>query len=100
MTINEYQHECLKTMPKNLYRGEQALMSLMGMSSDTGSLLDIYSRILYDGQPLNEDEVMPMFDEVCLRLSHLARNLAICADAFDYDLETVLNRTLNEGKED
>ena len=93
MTINEYQHECLKTMPKNLYRGEQALMSLMCMSSDTGSLLDIYSRILYDGQPLNKDEV-------CLRLSHLAWNLAICADAFDYDLETVLNRTLSEGKED
>lgn len=93
MTINEYQHECLETMPKNLYRGEQALMSLMGMSSDTGSLIDIYKRILYDGQPLNKDEV-------CLRLGHLARNLAICADAFDYDLETVLNRALSEGKED
>lgn len=92
MTINEYQKECLKTMPKNLYRGEQALMSLMVMSSDAGSLLDIYSRILYDGQPLNKDEV-------CLRLSHLALNLAICADAFDYDLETVLNRVLSEGKE-
>lgn len=93
MTINEYQHECLKTMPKNLYRGEQALMSLIGMSSDAGSLLDIYKRILYDGHPLDKEEV-------CLRLSHLARNLAICADAFDYDLETVLNRALNEGKED
>lgn len=93
MTINEYQHECLKTMPKNLYRGEQALMSLMGMSSDTGSLLDIYKRILYDGHPLDKEEV-------CLRLSHLAWNLAICADAFDYDLETVLNRTLSERKED
>ena len=92
MTINEYQHECLKTMPKNLYRGEQALMSLMGMSSDTGSLLDIYSRILYDGHPLDKDEV-------CLQLSHLARNLAICADAFDYDLEAVFNRTLSERKE-
>lgn len=93
MIINEYQHECLKTMPKNLYRGEQALMSLMGMASDSGSLLDIYSRILYDGHPLDKEEV-------CLRLSYLARNLAICADAFDYDLETVLNRALNEGKED
>lgn len=93
MIINEYQHECLKTMPKNLYRGEQALMSLMGMASDSGSLLDIYSRILYDGHPLDKEEV-------CLRLSYLARNLAICADAFDYDLDTVLNRALNEGKED
>ena len=93
MTINEYQQECLKTMPKNLYRGEQALMSLMGMSSDTGSLLDIYSRILYDGHPLDKDEV-------CLRLGRLARNLAICADAFDYDLETVLNRTFSEMRED
>lgn len=92
MTINEYQKECLKTMPKELYRGEQALMSLMGMASDTGSLLDIYSRILYGGLPLNKDEV-------CLRLSNLARNLAICADAFEYDLETVFNRTVNEGKE-
>ena len=93
MTPNEYQQECLKTMPKNLYRGEQALMSLMGMASGSGSLLDIYSRILYDGQPLEKDEV-------CLRLSHLARNLAICADAFDYDLETVFNRTLSERKDD
>ena len=93
MTINEYQHECLKTMPKNLYRGEQALMSIMELTSDAGSLLDIYKQILYDGQPLNKDEV-------CLRLGHLARNLAICADAFDYDLETVLNRTLSERKED
>lgn len=92
MTINEYQHECLKTMPKNLYRGEQALMSIMELTSDAGSLIDIYKRILYDGQPLNKDEV-------CLRLSHLARNLAICADAFDYDLETVLNRALSEEKE-
>ena len=93
MTLNEYQQECLKTMPKNLYRGEQALMSLMGMASGSGSLLAIYSRILYDGQPLDKEEV-------CLQLSHLARNLAICADAFDYDLETVLNRTLSERKED
>lgn len=93
MTINEYQHECLKTMPKNLYRGEQALMSIMELTSDAGSLIDIYKRILYDGKPLDKDEV-------CLRLSHLARNLAICADAFDYDLETVLNRALSEGKED
>ena len=92
MTINEYQHECLKTMPKNLYRGEQALMSIMELTSDAGSLIDIYSRILYDGQPLYKDEV-------CLRLSHLARNLAICADAFDYDLEAVFNRTLSEGKD-
>ena len=79
MTLNEYQQEYLKTMPKNLYRGEQAL--------------DIYSLILYDGQPLDKEEV-------CLRLSHLARNLAICADAFDYDLEAVLNRALSERKED
>lgn len=93
MTLNEYQQECLKTMPKNLYRGEQALMSLMGMASDSGSLLDIYSRILYDGQPLDKEEV-------CLQLSHLARTLAICADAFDYDLEAVFNRTLSERKED
>ena len=93
MTINEYQHECLKTMPKNLYRGEQALMSIMELTSDAGSLIDIYKRILYDGHPLDKKEV-------CLRLSHLAWNLAICADAFDYDLETVLNRTLSERKED
>ena len=93
MTINEYQHECLKTMPKNLYRGEQALMSIMELTSDAGSLIDIYKRILYDGRPLDKEEV-------CLRLSHLALNLAICADAFDYDLETVLNRTLSERKED
>ena len=93
MTINEYQHECLKTMPKNLYRGEQALMSIMELTSDAGSLIDIYKRILYDGHPLDKEEV-------CLRLSHLAWSLAICADAFDYDLETVLNRALSEGKED
>lgn len=79
-------------MPKNLYRGEQALMSLMGMASDSGGLLDIYSRILYDGQPLNKDEM-------CFWLSHLARNLAICADAFDYDLETVLNMAMSKEKE-
>ena len=93
MTINEYQHECLKTMPKNLYRGEQALMSIMELTSDAGSLIDSYKRILYDGHPLDKGEV-------CLRLSQLALNLAICADAFDYDLETVLNRTLSERKED
>lgn len=93
MTINEYQHECLKTMPKNLYRGEQALMSIMELTSDAGGLIDIYKRILYDGHPLDKEEV-------CLQLSYLALNLAICADAFDYDLETVLNRALNEGKED
>ena len=93
MTINEYQHECLKTMPKNLYRGEQALMSIMELTSDAGNLIDIYKRILYDGHPLDKEEV-------CLQLSHLAWNLAICADAFDYDLETVLNRTLSERKED
>ena len=92
MTLNEYQQECLKTMPKNLYRGEQALMSLMGMASGSGSLLDIYSRILYDGKPLDKEEV-------CLQLSHLARNLAICADAFDYDLEIVLSRALHEEKD-
>ena len=92
MTLNEYQQECLKTMPKNLYRGEQALMSLMGMASNSGSLLDIYSQILYNGQPLNKDEV-------CFWLNRLARNLAICADAFDYDLETVLNMTISKEKE-
>ena len=57
MTLNEYQQECLKTMPKNLYRGEQALMSLMGMASGSGRLLDNYRRILYGGQPSEKKAV-------------------------------------------
>ena len=57
MTINEYQKECVKRMPKDLYRGEQALMSIMKISYGSGCLMNTYKQILYDERPLNREDV-------------------------------------------
>ena len=94
MTINEYQQECLKTMPKNLYRGEQALRSIMSISYDVGCLMDTYKHVIYDGRPLNKADMYYW-------LGSLASEIAICADAFDCDLEKAMTWNWNKsaGKE-
>lgn len=94
MTINEYQKECVNIMPKDLYRGEQALMSIMKISYDSGCLMNTYKQVLYNERPLNREDM-------CYWLSCLASDIAICADAFDYDLETAMACNLNKsaGKE-
>lgn len=94
MTINEYQKECVKRTPKDLYRGEQALMSIMKISYGAGCLMNTYKQVLYDERPLNRDDV-------CYWLNCLASDIAICAEAFDCDLETVMAWNLDKsaGKE-
>lgn len=94
MTINEYQKECVNATPKDLYRGERALMSIMKISYDSGCLMNTYKQVLYNERPLNREDM-------CYWLSCLASDIAICADAFDYDLETAMACNLNksDGKE-
>lgn len=91
MTINEYQQACLKTIPKKLYRGEQTLMSLMGLNSKAGECIDIYSKVLYHGEPLDKEAM-------CKKLGDVACYLAVCADAFDYDLESVFKMNVEKLK--
>lgn len=89
MTPNEYQKECLRTEPKFLTRGEEALMGLMGLNGEAGECIDLYKKTLYHGHPLDREHLAK-------ELGDVAWYLAVTAHAIDYDLESILQMNVDK----
>lgn len=87
MTINDYQKKCVQTLPKFLYRGDEALMALLSLSSTAGDSIEMYKKTLYEGAELPQEALIDNLSEVIF-------SVAIAAHAFDVDLEKVFKRSV------
>lgn len=85
MTLKEYQKLCIKSEPKYLTRGEEALMGLMGLNAASGKCLELYKKPLFEGSELPQDGLLEAMGEA-------VKSIVWIAHAIDVDLETVLKR--------
>lgn len=89
MTLKQYQALCIKTEPKYLTRGDEALMGLLGLNAASGECLKLYKKTLYEGAGLDQKGIVDALGwAIC--------NIAQIAHAIDVDLETVLRGSADE----
>ncbi len=88
MTLNEYQQKCVDALPKYLYRGDEALIGLMGLNSSAGKCIDIYKKTLYEGCELDNRELAVVLNDAI-------HCIAVVAHAIDYNLSDVLKLETN-----
>lgn len=89
MTINEYQRAALRTANPELSQLEKLENGLMGLNGEAGEAIDILKKHLFHGRDLDEDHLL-------MELGDVAWYLALCADALDCDLETILQMNINK----
>lgn len=89
MTLKQYQKLCIKTEPKHLTRGDEALMGLLGLNYESGKCLELYKKTLYEGAELDQKGIVSALGwAVC--------DICRIAHAIDIDLETVLRGSADE----
>ena len=85
MTLNQFQKKCVAAETPYLTRGDEALISLMGMNGAAGKCIDIYKKALYDGQELDREQFIE-------QLSYMAIYLAMAANSIDCKLDDVFGK--------
>lgn len=88
MTLNELQMNCVKNLPPYLTRGDETLLSLLGLNNEAGNLVGMYKKTLYEGAELPQKAFVES-------LSEIIRYVAIAAHAVDVDLESIM-KNVNE----
>ena len=94
MTLKDYQTLCIKSEPKHLTRGEEALLGLTGLNASAGEALGMYHKTLFEGVVLDEKRVTEVLGEAI-------RHIAIVAHAADIELVDILKKDAErlEGKD-
>lgn len=83
MTINEYQKLAMTTLNPQLSQHEVLMNAVMGLCGESGEVIDIIKKHLYQGHDLNRDALVK-------ELGDIAWYLAEAATALDMDLEQIL----------
>lgn len=89
MTLNELQKNCVSALPKHLTRGDETLLSLMGLNSAAGDLAGMYKKTLYETSELPQKELVEA-------LGNCIRFVAIAAHAVDVDLESIIKKVATD----
>lgn len=89
MTINEYQKEALRTESGMNKAYPRILNGLMGLNGESGEVIDILKKHLFQGHPFDREHVAK-------ELGDVAWYLAVSADAIGYDLETILQMNVDK----
>lgn len=92
MTINEYQQLALRTNPVKDNKSMQGILQgVMGLNGEAGEAIDIVKKALFQGHDLDNHHL-------ALELGDVAWYVAACADALGYDLETILQMSIEKLK--
>ncbi|MBR1937934.1 MAG: nucleoside triphosphate pyrophosphohydrolase family protein [Spirochaetales bacterium] len=83
MTINEYQKLAIRTINPRLSKVEILSNGVMGLCGESGEVIDVVKKHLFQDHPLDRDKIIK-------ELGDVAWYIAETAHALDVDLETVL----------
>lgn len=89
MQANDYQQACLRTVPKNMTRFDEALMALMGLNGEAGECIDLYKKVLYHGHPFDREALLRELGDVLWYV-------AVAAHANDCDLDTIMKMNMDK----
>ena len=89
MTINEYQHEALRTESGMNKEYPRILNGLMGLNGEAGEAIDILKKHLFQGHELDKKHLAK-------ELGDVAWYLAVSSAAIGYDLETIFQMNVDK----
>lgn len=89
MTINEYQKLAIRTINPRLSRVEILSNGVMGLCGESGEVIDVVKKHLFQDHPLDRDKIIK-------ELGDVAWYIAETAHALDVDLETVLVKNIEK----
>lgn len=89
MTINEYQKLAIRTINPRLSKVEILSNGVMGLCGESGEVIDVVKKHLFQDHPLDRDKIIK-------ELGDVAWYIAETAHALDVDLETVLVKNIEK----
>lgn len=91
MTINEYQQLAMTTLNKEIPQDQLIINACLGLSGEVGEVNDLIKKNMFQGHPLNKDDLIN-------ELGDIAWYLAEAATALNIDLEFILMSNIDKLK--
>ena len=91
MTGNTYQKLAMTTLNHELSMQETLINAVMGLCGESGEVIDLVKKHLYQGHPLDKEKLVK-------ELGDIAWYLAEAAYALDVELDTVLEGNIAKVK--
>lgn len=89
MEINEYQSLAMTTRNPALHPQEMLLNSVMGLCGESGEVIDLVKKHLFQGHPLDKTQLVQ-------ELGDVAWYLAEAADALEIPLEEIFQKNIQK----
>ena len=91
MTINEYQKLAMTTLNKDIPQDQIIINACLGLSGEVGEVNDLIKKNMFQGHPLNKEDLIN-------ELGDIAWYLAEAATALNVDLEEILIKNIEKLK--
>ena len=91
MEINEYQKLAMTTLNKEIPEDQIIINACLGLSGEVGEVNDLIKKHLFQGHPLNKDDLIN-------ELGDIAWYLAEAATALNISLEEILLKNIEKLK--
>lgn len=77
MEINEYEKLAMKTLNKDIKKDDILINSAMGLCGESGEVIDLIKKHLFQGHELNKDELIKELGDVAWYLAEAAYGLEV-----------------------
>ena len=91
MEINEYQKLAMTTLNKEIPHDQLIVNAALGLSGEVGEVNDLLKKHMFQGHPLDKEQLIN-------ELGDIAWYLAEAAEALDINLEDILTRNIEKLK--
>ena len=91
MTINEYQKLAMTTLNKKIPEDQLIINACLGLSGEVGEVNDLIKKNIFQGHPLNKEDLIN-------ELGDIAWYLAEAATALNIELEEILIKNIEKLK--
>ncbi len=91
MEINEYEKLAMTTLNKNIKKEDILLNSAMGLCGESGEVIDLLKKQLFQGHDLNKEELIKELGDVAWYLAEAAYGL-------DVPLEEICEKNIDKLK--
>ena len=89
MDLREYQEKSKRTLNNDLKAGSQILNMLLGMSGETGEVVDLFKKHLFQGHTLDMDKLTEELGDVMYYIANLC-------NFYNLELEDVIEGNYNK----
>ncbi len=80
MEINDYQKKAMTTLNKDIKKDDVLINSAMGLCGESGEVIDLIKKHLFQGHELNKDDLIKELGDVAWYLAEAAYALDVSLD--------------------